>query len=85
MERIIPKRLQNHLDPTQQKQDTMFAFKKHLGIQLVLIQLKEEVLVSATRHIAWAIFALDPKEDFNNVAHEVFLRNVANTGCGERI
>ncbi|XP_077541084.1 uncharacterized protein LOC144153308 [Haemaphysalis longicornis] len=84
MERIILKRLQNHLDATQQMPDTMFGFRKHLGTQDVLIQLKEEVLVPATRHSPRAILTLDLKGAFDNVAHEAILQNLAKTGCGER-
>lgn len=84
MERIILKRLQNHLDATQQMPDTMFGFRKHLGTQDVLIQLKEEVLVPATRHSPRAILTLDLKGAFDNVAHEAILQTLAKTGCGER-
>ncbi|XP_077536195.1 uncharacterized protein LOC144148548 [Haemaphysalis longicornis] len=84
MEKIILKRLQKHLDETKQMPDTMFGFRRHLGTQDVLIQLKEEILVPATRHSPRAILALDLKGAFDNVAHEAILRNLNNTGCGKK-
>lgn len=82
MERVILKRLQKYLDETRQMPDTMFGFRRHLGTQDVLIQLKEEILVPATRHSPRAILALDLKGAFDNVAHEAILRNLNNIGCG---
>lgn len=62
----------------------MFGFRKHLATHDVLIQIKEEILVPATRHSPWAILALDLKGAFDNVTHEAILRNLSKTGCGER-
>ncbi|XP_077547984.1 uncharacterized protein LOC144160624 [Haemaphysalis longicornis] len=84
MEKIILKRFQKHLDETKQMPDTMFGFRRHLGTQNWLIQLKEEILVPATRPSPRAILALNLKGVFDNVAHEAILRNLNNTGCGKK-
>lgn len=84
MERIILTRLQQQPDDTHQMPDSMFGFRKHLGTHDVLIQIKEEILVPATRHSPRAILALDLNGAFDNVTHEAILRNLSKTGFGER-
>ncbi|XP_077560684.1 uncharacterized protein LOC144175464 [Haemaphysalis longicornis] len=59
-------RLQEHLDHTGQMPNTMYGFCKHLGKQDVLIQLKEDILVPASRHSPRAILIRDLKGAFDN-------------------
>lgn len=84
MERIILNRLQRHLDDTGQMPETMFGFLKHLSTQDILLQLKEEVLVPATKYSPRAVLALDLKGAFDNIAHKTILKNLNATGCGSK-
>lgn len=70
LERIILKRLQQHLE--------------HLSTQDVLLQLKEEIIAPATRHSPLAILAVDCKRAFDNVTHAASLGWLNQTGCGKR-
>lgn len=73
MERMVLRRLQEHLEVTDQLPRTMFGFRKHLSTQDVMLQLQELVMKRATRNSPRAILALDLKGAFDNVTHASIL------------
>lgn len=84
MERMVLRRLQKHLEETNQMPATMYGFRQHLGTQDVLIQLQELVVKKATRNAPRGILALDLKGAFDNVSHASVLQNLNKTGCGRK-
>lgn len=62
----------------------MIGFRPHLSTQDILLQLKEEVIVPATRNSPTAILALDLKGAFDNVKHTAILQRLNALGCGAR-
>ncbi|KAH9380391.1 hypothetical protein HPB48_017614 [Haemaphysalis longicornis] len=84
MERMVLRRLQVHLENTDQLPKTMFGFRKQLSTQDVMLQLHELVIKQATRNSPRAILALDLKGAFDNVTHASILTNLNGTRCGTR-
>ncbi|XP_077548089.1 uncharacterized protein LOC144160808 [Haemaphysalis longicornis] len=84
VERIIFKRLQKHLDTTHQMPPTMYGFRGHLSTQDVLVQLHEVVIKKSKNHTPRAILVLELEGALNHVTHDSILRNLRDTGCGER-
>ncbi|XP_075550289.1 uncharacterized protein LOC142583687 [Dermacentor variabilis] len=84
MERMLLRRLQKHLEETDQVPETMYGFRQHLSTQDVMIQLHELVVKPATRHAPRGILALDLKGAFHNVSHVSMLPNRNKTRCGRK-
>lgn len=84
IERMVLKRLQRHLDSTDQMPLSMYGFREHLSTQDILLQLNELVIKKSKTLTPRAILALDLKGAFDNVTHESILRNLNTTGCGVR-
>ncbi|KAG0416010.1 hypothetical protein HPB47_006825 [Ixodes persulcatus] len=85
VERMVFKRLQRHLDVTDQMPPTMNGIRRHLSTQDVSVQLHELVIKKAKTPTQRAILALDLKGAFDYVAPESILRNLRQMGCGKRI
>ncbi|XP_077535785.1 uncharacterized protein LOC144148061 [Haemaphysalis longicornis] len=79
MERMVLRRLQKHLEETDQMPETMYGFRHHLSTQDVMVQLHELVVKQATRHAPRGILALDLKGAFDNVSHASVLQNLNKT------
>ncbi|KAL1473527.1 hypothetical protein MTO96_021941 [Rhipicephalus appendiculatus] len=84
MERMVLRRLQKHLEETDQMPGTMYGFRQHFSTQDVMIQLHELVVKQATRHAPRGILALDLKGAFDNVFHASVLQNLNKTRCGRK-
>lgn len=84
VERMVFKRLQRHLDTTHQMPPTMYGFRGCLSTHDVLVQIHELVIKKAKNPTPRAILALDLKGAFDHVTHDSILRNLRDTGCGER-
>ncbi|KAG0445377.1 hypothetical protein HPB47_016084, partial [Ixodes persulcatus] len=85
VERMVFKRLQRHLDVTDQMPPTMYGFRGHLCTQDVLVQLHELVIKKAKTPTPRDILALDLKGAFDNVTHEREQENVRITIDGANI
>lgn len=85
MEHVLLRRLQPFLEEHSFFANTQFGYRAHLSAQDVLLQLREEVLGPPSRAQTRALVALDLKGAFDNVAHELILRNVAESHCGARM
>ncbi|XP_077550539.1 uncharacterized protein LOC144163489 [Haemaphysalis longicornis] len=84
MERMVFRRLQKHLEETDQMPETMYGFRHHLSTQDVMVQLHELVVKQATRHTPRGILALDRTGAFNSVSHASLLQNLNNTRCSRK-
>ncbi|KAM7314956.1 uncharacterized protein ISCGN_004740 [Ixodes scapularis] len=84
LEHIVLNRLQSYLEDHDKLPVTMFGFRSHLSTQDVLLQLKEEVMLPATRNSPTAILALDLKGAFDNVKHTAILSQLNTLDCGHR-
>ncbi|XP_075534067.1 uncharacterized protein LOC142567801 [Dermacentor variabilis] len=80
---MVLRRLQKHLEETDQMPETMYGFRQHLSTQDVTIQLHELFVKPATRHAPRGILALDLKGAFHNVSHASKLQNL-KTRCGRK-
>lgn len=85
MEHVLLRRLQPFLERQSFFSHSQFGFRAHLSTQDVLLQLKEEVIGPPSRAQTRAILALDLKGAFDNVAHDLILRNLAESHCGSRM
>ncbi|XP_077552077.1 uncharacterized protein LOC144166425 [Haemaphysalis longicornis] len=84
MKRMVLRRLQKHLEETDQMPETMYGFRHHLSTQDVMVQLHELVVKQATRHAPRGILALDLKGACDNVSHASVLQNLNKTRCGRK-
>ncbi|KAM7285300.1 hypothetical protein ISCGN_032252 [Ixodes scapularis] len=84
LEHIVLNRLQSYIEDHDKLPVTMFGFRSHLSTQDVLLQLKEEVMLPATRNSPTAILALDLKGAFDNVKHTAILSQLNTLDCGHR-
>lgn len=62
VERMLLRRLQPYLEAKDIIPNTMYGFRKHLCTQDILLRIKEEILIPASRNSPRAILALDLKE-----------------------
>ncbi|KAG0426629.1 hypothetical protein HPB47_026272 [Ixodes persulcatus] len=85
MGRVVLKRLQPHMEETGVFSYTMFRFREHLSTQDVMLQLKEDILGPISRLTTQAGLALDVKGAFDNVGHQLILRNLKVINCGSRM
>lgn len=61
-ERVINKRLQDHLENNDLMPHNVFGFRPHLSAQDVLLQLKEEVLIQPAAGCEHVVMAVDIKD-----------------------
>lgn len=85
LEHIVLNRLQTYLEDHDKLPTTMFGFRPRLSTQDILLQLKEEVMLPATRNSPTAILALDLKGAFDNVKHAAILSQLNALDCGPRM
>ncbi|KAK8770091.1 hypothetical protein V5799_013445 [Amblyomma americanum] len=83
-EKIITRRIQNHLEKEQLYPDSMFGFRANLSTQDVLLQLKEEVLETMPKAGENVVMAIDIKGAFDNVSHVAIMEGLNNANCGKR-
>ncbi|XP_077507391.1 uncharacterized protein LOC144118181 [Amblyomma americanum] len=79
VERMVLRRLQKHLEETDQMPEKMYGFRQHLSTQDIMIQLHGLVLKPATRHAPRGTLALDLKEAFDSASHESVLQSLNKT------
>ncbi|KAK8771578.1 hypothetical protein V5799_025177 [Amblyomma americanum] len=83
-EKIITRRIQNHLEKEQLYPDSTFGFRANLSTQDVLLQLKEEMLETMPKAGENVIMAIDIKGAFDNVSHVAIMEGLNNANCGKR-
>lgn len=62
----------------------MYGFRPHLSTQDVFLRLKEEVLSHIPTGSEHLLAALDLKSAFDTIAHELILKELEKTRCGEK-
>lgn len=85
MEHVLLRRLQPFLEQQSFFSHSQFGFWPHLSTQDVFLQLKDDVMGAPSRAQTRAILALDLKGAFDNVAHDLILKNLAESHCGDRM
>ncbi|XP_077500979.1 uncharacterized protein LOC144111498 [Amblyomma americanum] len=84
-ERIVTRRLQQHLEEKGHYPDSMSGFRAKLSAQDVLLQIKEEVLTQVPYNGESVIMALDVKDAFDNAGHAAIMEGLNNANCGKKI
>ncbi|XP_077551284.1 uncharacterized protein LOC144164932 [Haemaphysalis longicornis] len=79
MQCVVPRRLQKHLEETDQMPETMYGLRQHLSTQNAMVQLHELVVKQATRHVPRGILALGLKGAFDKVSYASVLQNLNQT------
>ncbi|KAM7293731.1 uncharacterized protein ISCGN_023324 [Ixodes scapularis] len=80
LERIIQVRVQEYMEENNLFTHEMFGFRRHLSMQDVFIQLREE-----EDNKKWtALAALDLKKAFDRISHAAILRQISELGLGKR-
>lgn len=85
MEHVLLRRLQPFLEEKSFFSNSQFGYRAHLSAKDVLLQLREEVIGPPSSAQTRALIALDLKGAFDNVEHDLILRNVAHSHCGIRM
>ncbi|KAK8765571.1 hypothetical protein V5799_031820 [Amblyomma americanum] len=84
-ERVVTKRIQQHLENGRWYPDSMYGFRANLSTQDVLLQLKEEVLDTMRKAGENVVMALDIKGAFDNVSHAAIMEVLNNTNCVRKV
>ncbi|KAM7314016.1 hypothetical protein ISCGN_003801 [Ixodes scapularis] len=81
MERMVLRRLQQHLEDTQALPHCMIGYRSHLSTQDTLLRIHEEILQSPSTAQLRAILAIDLTKAFDYVDHDAMLSELADTQC----
>lgn len=85
MERMVLRRLQQHLEDTQALPHCMIGYRSHLSTQDTLLRIHEEILQSPSTAQLRAILAIDLTKAFDYVDHDAMLSELADTQCGSHM
>lgn len=81
METMVRDRLSEFTENQCIFAESMHGFRPHGSAQDILLQLKEEVILSTSRKQTRAILAPDLEGAFDNVSHQTILDNFSLTNC----
>ncbi|KAG0424577.1 hypothetical protein HPB47_028203 [Ixodes persulcatus] len=82
MERVIQRRLQEHMEQQGLFPHYMYGFRNHLSTQDIFLQLHKDY---HSREARWqAVAALDLRKAFDRVAHSAILEQMSRLNLGEK-
>lgn len=79
MERMVLRRLQNHLEEMNIIPFNIIGFRQHLSTQDALLALHEEVTAEPSSAQLKAILAVDLKKAFDYIDHDAILEELTAT------
>ena len=74
IERVVLKRLENHLSKNNLNCNEQFAYKKHHSTETLLIKLTNDILIAADEKSATVVMLLDLSAAFDTVDHDVIIQ-----------
>ncbi|KAG0425319.1 hypothetical protein HPB47_027510 [Ixodes persulcatus] len=82
MERVIQRRLQEHMEPQGLFPHHMYGFRNHLSTQDIFLQIHKDYY---SRDARWqAVAALDLRKAFQRIAHSAILEQMSRLNLGDK-